>query len=120
MGLDGPFERLSVHVPGKMHRALAVDGIPSSRVCAAEELNLEADAHGSLFSWPAYDFQGGLPGGTAGCTPFDGHRFNLPIHNLNIKFRGTEPVPVLPQTILPGKPASGGRGGHPVDFHFFT
>ena len=120
MGRDSLLKCLGMHVAGKVYRALAVDGVPSGRVGTAEELNLEAHANGSLFSWPADDFQGGLPGGTAGCPPFDGHRFNLTVSYLDLELRGAEPFTIFTQTILPGKTASGGRGGHTVNFHFFT
>jgi hypothetical protein len=119
-GFQRFFKGLAVYVPGKMHWAFAINGVPSGRVGTAEELNLQAHARGGFFDGTADDFQGRLPGGTTGCSPHDGHGCDFSIHNLDIEFRGTEPVPVLPQTILPGKPASGGRSGHPVDFHFFT
>ncbi len=107
-------------IAGKVHRAFAENGIPSGRVGTAEKLYLQADAYGRLFYGKANDFFDCLPGGTAGSSAHDRYRCNFPVHDVDIQFRSTEPVAVFPQTILPGKPASGGGGGHALYFHLFS
>lgn len=109
-----------MHVSGKVNRAFSVNGIPSGRVGTAEKLNLQADESGGFFDWAANDFLGRLPGGTTGCTPFDCHGFNFTFSYLDLELRGTKPFTIFTQTILPGKSASGGRGGHALDFHFLA
>ena len=109
-----------MHMPGKMHRALAVNGIPAGRVGTAEKLYLQAYLDGGFFDRTADDVAGRLPGGAARGAPFDGHGFNFTVRNRYVELRGAEPLAVSTQTILPGKAASGGRTGHTADFHFFA
>ena len=108
-----------MHVSGKVNRAFAVDGIPSGRVRAAKELNLKTNANGSLFNRTPDNFLSRLPGGAAGRSPFDGHRFNYAFRNVYFELRGAELVAVFAQTVLPGKSASGGWCGHTFNFFFF-
>ena len=114
------FQSFAVDIAGEVDRAFAVNGIPSCRVGTAEELYLKAYASGGFFDRAADNFADRLPGGSAGRTPFDSHGFNFPFRCFYIELRGAEPFTIFTQTILPGKNASGGRGGHTVNFHFFT
>lgn len=50
MSLDGFLQGLGVYIPGKVHRTLAVDGVPPGRIGTAEELHFQTDTHGRVFN----------------------------------------------------------------------
>ena len=81
MKLDGLLKRLGVYFSGKMDRAFAVDRIPSSRVGAAVELNLQAYADSGFLNRQTDNLAGRLPSGAAGRAPLDGHGFDFVIRN---------------------------------------
>ena len=120
VGYDGFLKRFGVHFPGKVHRALAVNRVPSGRVGTAVELNFQAYADGGFLNRHPDDFACRLPSRAAGRAPFDGHGIDFALCNRYLELRGAKPVAVFTQAVLPGKPASGGRGGYSLYFGLFT
>ncbi len=96
-------------VAGKVNRAFAVNGVPSSRVCAAEKLNFQAITRGGLGGFLTNHLLGGLPCGATGRPPLYGYALNFAVDNVGIHLRCAETLFIASQATRPGKAASGGR-----------
>lgn len=105
---------------GEMNRAFTVDGIPAGRVGAAKILNLKADANRCLLGRATYDSFCRLPGGTARRPSFDGDVDDVFVPDRDLEFRRTKALCIQSQPILPGKSASGGWRGDPLEVNFFA
>jgi hypothetical protein len=109
-----------MYFSGKMHGALAVDGVPAGRIGTAEKLYFQADTGGRVGDMSADDTRRRLPGGAAGRTSSDNYSVNLPLFESNVEFRRTKAFLIFPQTALPGKPASGGGANHTCFMNLFA
>ena len=106
-------------MPGKVDRAFSVDRVPSGRIGAAEILDLQTDADDGLLAGQVGDPLGRLPGGATRRPANNGDLFDSVVFAGGLKLRRTELIPVPSQAVLPGKPASGGRGQRPFHFGLF-
>jgi len=97
-----------VDMAGKMNRAFAVNGIPSSRVCTAKKLNFQSHARGSCVDIKPNDLFGGFPRGPAGGPPADDDAVNLAVNDLDVQLRCPEFFFIITQTARPGKTTSCG------------
>jgi len=73
---------------GKMNRAFPVNRVPTSRVRAAEKLNLQSYTRGRFRYIVSDNSRGGFPGGTTGRASSDGNLFDfIGLCYLDIQFR---------------------------------
>ena len=78
-------------VTGKMNRAFPVYRVPTSRVGAAEKLNLQSYARGRFRYIASDQLRCCFPGGTTGRTSSDGNLFDfIGLCYLEIQFRRAE------------------------------
>ena len=93
-----------------MHRAAAMDRIPSGGVCDTKILDIQADSYKGFVHRKIDDPGGCFPGCPAGCSPDHLYVIYCAVGYFNGQYRLAEFFPILTQTDLPGKSASGGRG----------
>ena len=97
-----------MYVAGKMNRAFAVYRIPTGRIGAAEKLNFQAIASGSLSDIFANHLLGCFPGSPTGCAAFNGNTLNFAVDDIGFHFWCPKTLFIASQTAWPGKAASGG------------
>lgn len=109
-----------MHLPCEMHRALAMDGVPTGRIGRTEELGFYTHLSGSVIHRSANDSFGSLPGGCTGGAAHNPDLCNLVILDFDLILGSTEALTIFTQANLPGKAASGGWGKYPFAWYLFT
>ena len=99
----------AVYLPGKMHRALAVDRVPAGRIGITVELGIKTDFSNRILHRRADGAPGGLPRGSTRSAANNADIRNNTLFNLYLKFRSTEALTIVSKADLPWQSTSGGR-----------
>ena len=99
----------AVYLPSKMHRALAVDRVPASRIGITVELGIKTDLSDRILHRRADGTSGSLPRGFARSAANNADIRNNTLFNLNLKFRSTEALAIVSKADLPWQSTSGRR-----------
>jgi len=104
---------------GEVDRTFPVNRVPSGRIGHTEILHLQSDANDRFVRRQVNDAPGGFPGGTTGGPANDADFLESSVCDRSFELRCTELIAIPAQAVLPGKPASGGRGQGAFHFGLF-